>query len=1149
MAEKRSGQFIWEGRRDHLAAYKTVARSLDPPYWTPFHLRRWTLSAFCAVIASLAMALGVLAFFSHQNNGISNASSKDHYLWTYGPTAIFTLVAVYWNQIEYHTKQLQPWTAMRDGFQKASQSVLLDYTSTINIVRHRNALPALGLLGTVLIKLVTVLSTGLLVMQNVDVTKQNAPLTITENFGIADHSFWNNQSTSDPSEADFRPTMAVVAIAQDDLSSWLRRTSSKAYQRFVAQDESAGEVQSLRAKVDVFESVLNCESASFNAEWIRHYGLLNFNVTSVSSATCKNATPVGIPPGPMEWPWAFFSTEFRSSYDIVQCSEYAANDGSNGMRAVFYIGGLFRGAHHLVLNSTSTARNISTEAGSSPFIETGLHSNFSVLLCYPKYGVYKAPVTVNQEGQAAVTEHHPGQTLRLISGLASWDLMKAFLNSVTASEILLQAGAEKLGGGGNWTLSSTIDTGDHGYFWELMNIVAPQQNVMDWIDTELVNRTIQNVWSKWSAQLADFQLKTAAHHDVMGTVTKTQSRLVLQSVSFWLIEAGMLALIVAAVLLIVVMPKDILPRNPASLGGMATILAASEEFQESIRGAWNCSDVDLREKLDQCCYSTSIVPPKDGAQLPEFCINQKLNGAFASHSKVKAAVGISWWRPTAAFLWYQVVALTWVVLLICLLEGMYQLSIHNDGILTIANPAKYLHFTWTTLPALVMVLTAAMVGILHFATHVLQPYKALKQGSVPARIGLFKYPFAGPWASTFTGTFRDREYAVVASVASVFLASLLTIAISGLYTTEYVTATAAAVIHQRDWFAHNTTLNNTSPIQIEAVTIGNLSFPRFTYNEFVLPTLEDQTQATGKLNLQVPALRSFLNCSVFPHEDIVSVNNTWYEGKWKDIVNVVVEDRTNCLQVFNAGGRFVPFNCTSPSCGKLRKGQVQIDMTTAPYFDEGYSASFAHMPPTGYFGYLNFGLNVYSCERADCPKAVGVVGRSANHQIEEATVFTCSPFVRKVMINATFNAPKMDIDRASPPVAVSGSSESFQLTFALHPEHGDDLPSFENPMAAFVQIQLPQMSKNVFLSPFMDVLVYGSRGVPISELVGAKNVERLFSAVDHLYGVGFAQFMADYRTPLATKAQLDGTRIYKVPIGCSRASFRHAYLKACWAQS
>lgn len=76
------------------------------------------------------VAIEVLLFISNKNYGIATALSSQHYLWTYGPTAMLTLVAAGWNKVCYQCKVLAPWVRLSKHGQGAfSQTVLLDYVS------------------------------------------------------------------------------------------------------------------------------------------------------------------------------------------------------------------------------------------------------------------------------------------------------------------------------------------------------------------------------------------------------------------------------------------------------------------------------------------------------------------------------------------------------------------------------------------------------------------------------------------------------------------------------------------------------------------------------------------------------------------------------------------------------------------------------------------------------------------------------------------------------------------------------------------------------------------------------------------------------------------------------------------------------------
>lgn len=55
--------------------------------WSPFFLRRLTISVFIAVFVAVLVTVISLFIASNKHNGLTSVNSKDYYLWTYGPTA------------------------------------------------------------------------------------------------------------------------------------------------------------------------------------------------------------------------------------------------------------------------------------------------------------------------------------------------------------------------------------------------------------------------------------------------------------------------------------------------------------------------------------------------------------------------------------------------------------------------------------------------------------------------------------------------------------------------------------------------------------------------------------------------------------------------------------------------------------------------------------------------------------------------------------------------------------------------------------------------------------------------------------------------------------------------------------------------------
>lgn len=59
----------------------------EPPKWHPFWLRWAVLGTFCALFASVAAALVIIAIYSRLNDGLTDAHDDLAYVWKFGPTA------------------------------------------------------------------------------------------------------------------------------------------------------------------------------------------------------------------------------------------------------------------------------------------------------------------------------------------------------------------------------------------------------------------------------------------------------------------------------------------------------------------------------------------------------------------------------------------------------------------------------------------------------------------------------------------------------------------------------------------------------------------------------------------------------------------------------------------------------------------------------------------------------------------------------------------------------------------------------------------------------------------------------------------------------------------------------------------------------
>lgn len=141
------------------------------PEWSPFWMEKTVPWIFSSAFVTLAVVLGVLGWYSTKQNGLCQTTPDKHYIWTYIPVLIFTILATAWGKVEYRFKQHQPWKSMASGPSTASQSVSLHYISPFTAFALLPALRsghngvATAISASLILKLAIVLSSGLFLLK------------------------------------------------------------------------------------------------------------------------------------------------------------------------------------------------------------------------------------------------------------------------------------------------------------------------------------------------------------------------------------------------------------------------------------------------------------------------------------------------------------------------------------------------------------------------------------------------------------------------------------------------------------------------------------------------------------------------------------------------------------------------------------------------------------------------------------------------------------------------------------------------------------------------------------------------------------------------------------------------------------------------
>ncbi|CAH0059533.1 unnamed protein product [Clonostachys solani] len=160
--------------------------------WHPFWLRPSVLGIFSVFFLCCAVALPVILVLSNRNNGLLEARRDLEQLWRFGPTAVFTLVTVFWSRVELQTLRYFPWVQSRHS----QDFYALDYTSKISPIilvqslRNKHFMVFIITLTTILLKVQIVLMPNLFYLKTVWVSRP-IDIQIWDSFETGDKDGFN----------------------------------------------------------------------------------------------------------------------------------------------------------------------------------------------------------------------------------------------------------------------------------------------------------------------------------------------------------------------------------------------------------------------------------------------------------------------------------------------------------------------------------------------------------------------------------------------------------------------------------------------------------------------------------------------------------------------------------------------------------------------------------------------------------------------------------------------------------------------------------------------------------------------------------------------------------------------------------------------
>lgn len=779
----------------------------------------------------------------------------------------------------------------------------------------------------------------------------------------------------------------------------------------------------------------------------------------------------------------------------------------------------------LVIADVRYQQNASS--GSLPAQEISI-ANISGIICNPTYTISPAQLVLNP----ALAGTLAGASISR-AGSSPGTTQPGFTNAELASvwyETLSAIGA--------------LYNNDTDVDEALFHFMADANNHSDTevlFDPSVQSAAATTVFTAVMAQFAREYLLVPADTILDGQVAYNENRLYVRGLSVWLIVVGLVLLICATIVVLLYKPYAVVPRNPDSIAALSTILASSDSLRSSLQSTGHMRHVALQQRLSSNSYQTAFSPSRASFKierreasnwpLPPSRLSKMIQTSIFSpsrsaehHRGQSSSVPsdrseIKRWQPSTISLPFVLVTLALSIVSVGILEIIQQYSNKHNGFVNTPHALASADALADYLPAAFMMMVSIMFNSFDFTVMIYAPYSALAKGNSPARRSitnnsLGKLPVLGLLQAIIV-----RHWAVCFSTIAAIGGSLLTIVVSGLYILSAAPGSSGISIQQVDQFNLNWTnsVNNDSNAGTMFVLVEefNLSYPKFTYDELALPTVQlpSQNEETyDLLQLQLPATRATLNCTVVPTQGItVSTSNLETGGQ----ANVTVQAPLpgNCL-LGAPGGKNSSITFNNSFQMSLLKttlnesyGGIVLDLHVAPSFGDS-------------LGFQSYGDGAGSSEADNppgCPSLGFIfvyisVGDDTN---VNATALMCSQLVEEVQTETHFLLPDLDLDPRNPPIPDESTvkylaNQTNALPYRIQ-------VAFDSEITAYNGTSTFQPGSPAALDPFFQALLYGQDYVDPATLVGSANTDRLINATNHIYRKYMAQaFNSNMRRNLSS---------------------------------
>ncbi|KAK5946742.1 hypothetical protein PMZ80_000885 [Knufia obscura] len=953
----------------------------------------WALSMSLTAISAL---LALAWYFSRMHSGFSFTVVSQGVL-TYAPTAVMVVLVAGWRQIDYECKTTAPWMELSNGHATASKSVMLDYISTFQAlsfwssIRNGHGTVALGIVGFVLLKVATIASTGLLILEpHTQFSELNG--TVKETFDGTLYNFSDLSLNQDQS-----PVYTAYGVLATGLDAPTSTSDDAAYAAFDLPETLINN-STFSIVVDALFPEFTCQHADVSVD------LLPGNSTDInpkhqirlSSSTCENS------PGPIYAlnPALFVCPPRQLSGTIneVKCQD-EDESGQNSWNLITMTDMRYQ-------QTLNTSNDLEVSDETIPVDFSTEVAQISSILCKISYtsGSLNISGSANPVSNKLHTERIPESAPGPLENFTDADLnnMVDLVLSATSGMFGSSLDNEYSLEYPNTMLKLMAAQGSNGY----EGLISNQEFFM---------KAASRAYKQVAIQVLHQHLLRNAPRGTPVHVSYSVASLRVTEMSAWLMFGLFMAAVCISVVLLFARSKRNLNVQAQTMLQTAQLVGTSTSLHALFADTEGKAEADLKRTLADYSFNVTFDRADKGFAITAGAVK---GTPPVEHEALGPEVE-GWWKQLTASRWFLCLTFTYAALLICALEALQRLSSGRNGFVAVSS----VHGIWRTtithfLPALVMVLLATMFNCIDFNVMLLYPYHQLKSSmpttALERRPPLRQLPVVSFWHAVL-----NLDYAMIGSAIAAFVGALLTIVVSGLYSINAVPSPTSVSVEAVDIMNASWTdslINDGgAAIALSLTENLNLSYPQGTYGELYLPQLQlsnvtnqagSNAEATQLFEVPLVGFRANLNCETaapgeYNHIPAAIKLSSWRTGG-------------NGSELFFQYTFSIATNETETYLAKV------LNLHVGPY-DDVAGTSAGELSDSGQID-----------NPPGCPSLAFIYGYLGPTELAETgsdgasiAVQVCYQELHSIDINATFQGPNMELPKTN--VSVSANESSTQL--------------------------------------------------------------------------------------------------------------------------